>query len=255
MNPIHQFAAALIEHLAGVIGALLGDTVEVQDAAGQPERRQWVVEVAVDGAQSGVIRVAIGQSAAAALTAVITGIDGDVPPASISDALKEMLGQAISADTAGLDDARLQLTTTGAALRDGDPAGTLVASHSLAGTSLKAPIGISVYVDLSPVARVEAAGAAAENPDGATASRIDVILDIDLPVTVRFGHTDMAIRALTRLGPGSVIDLGRSPDDPVEVLVSGRVVARGEVVIVGGNYGVRIADVVTPSERMRSLEA
>ncbi len=86
-------------------------------------------------------------------------------------------------------------------------------------------------------------------------SRIDVILDIDLPVVIRFGRTEMPIRALTRLGPGSVIDLGRSPDDPVEVLVSDRVVARGEVVIVGGNYGIRILDVVSPSERMRSMEA
>jgi flagellar motor switch protein FliN/FliY len=86
-------------------------------------------------------------------------------------------------------------------------------------------------------------------------SRIDVILDIDLPVVVRFGRTDLPLRALTRLGPGSVIDLGRSPDEPVEVMVSNRVVARGEVVIVGGNYGIRIIDVVSPSERMAWVEA
>ena len=85
-------------------------------------------------------------------------------------------------------------------------------------------------------------------------SRIEVILDIDLPVVVRFGHTELPLRALTRLGPGSVIDLGRSPDDPVDVMVSDRVIARGEVVVVGGNYGIRILDVVSPSERMRSME-
>jgi len=86
-------------------------------------------------------------------------------------------------------------------------------------------------------------------------SRIEVILDIDLPVVVRFGRTDLPLRTLTRLGPGSVIDLGRSPDEPVEVMVSNRVVARGEVVIVGGNYGIRIIDVVSPSERMAWVEA
>ena len=85
-------------------------------------------------------------------------------------------------------------------------------------------------------------------------SRIEVILDIDLPVVVRFGRTELPLRTLTRLGPGSVIDLGRSPDDPVEVMVSDRVIARGEVVVVGGNYGIRILDVVSPSERMRSME-
>ena len=100
---------------------------------------------------------------------------------------------------------------------------------------------------------------AAAPPVAATAtidaSRIDVILDIDLPVVVRFGRTDLPLRTLTRLGPGSVIDLGRSPDEPVEVMVSNRVVARGEVVIVGGNYGIRIIDVVSPSERMAWVEA
>jgi flagellar motor switch protein FliN/FliY len=100
---------------------------------------------------------------------------------------------------------------------------------------------------------------ASEAPAGADDSeslhsRIDVILDIDLPVVVRFGHTQMPLRALTRLGPGSVIDLGRTPDDPVEVMVSDRVIARGEVVIVSGNYGIRIVDVVSASERMRSME-
>ena len=89
----------------------------------------------------------------------------------------------------------------------------------------------------------------------ADSGRIDVILDIDLPVVVRFGRTEMPIRSLARLGPGSVVDLGRSPDDPVEVVVSGRVVATGEVVIVSGNYGIRILDVVSPSERVRSMEA
>ena len=105
-------------------------------------------------------------------------------------------------------------------------------------------------MDIDNIADGEATAAVA-TPE----SRIEVILDIDLPVVVRFGRTELPLRALTRLGPGSVIDLGRSPDDPVEVMVSNRVVARGEVVIVGGNYGIRITDVVSPTERVRSMEA
>jgi flagellar motor switch protein FliN/FliY len=93
------------------------------------------------------------------------------------------------------------------------------------------------------------------DPQHSPESRIDVILDIDLPVVVRFGHTELPLRTLTRIGPGSVIDLGRSPDDPIEIMVSDRVIARGEVVVVGGNYGIRILDVVSTSERMRSMEA
>jgi flagellar motor switch protein FliN len=97
-----------------------------------------------------------------------------------------------------------------------------------------------------------------ETPDSRRAARsrtLDVIMDIDLPLVVRFGRTELPLRALTTLGPGSVIDLGRSPDEPVEILISNRVVARGEVLIMAGNYGVRIQEVVSPAERARSLEA
>jgi flagellar motor switch protein FliN len=97
-----------------------------------------------------------------------------------------------------------------------------------------------------------------ETPDSRRAARsrtLDVIMDIDLPLVVRFGRTELPLRTLTTLGPGSVIDLGRSPDEPVEILISNRVVARGEVLIMAGNYGVRIQEVVSPAERARSLEA
>jgi flagellar motor switch protein FliN len=97
-----------------------------------------------------------------------------------------------------------------------------------------------------------------ETPDSRRVARsrtLDVIMDIDLPLVVRFGRTELPLRTLTTLGPGSVIDLGRSPDEPVEILISNRVVARGEVLIMAGNYGVRIQEVVSPAERARSLEA
>jgi flagellar motor switch protein FliN len=83
---------------------------------------------------------------------------------------------------------------------------------------------------------------------------LDVILDIDLPLSVRFGHAELTLDALTKLGPGSLIELARMPDDPVELLVNGKLVARGEVVVVGGNYGVRVHEVVSAQERIRTLE-
>ncbi len=123
------------------------------------------------------------------------------------------------------------------------------------------PAGASVDVvvkGLEQVMQVSAAGAIDATvddtlPQGSRA--LDVIMDLDLPLVVRFGRTELPLKTLTTLGPGSVIDLGRAPDDPVEVLISNRVVARGEVVIVAGSYGVRVRDVVSPAERARSLEA
>lgn len=68
-------------------------------------------------------------------------------------------------------------------------------------------------------------------------------MDVDLPLTVRFGRTVMNLKTLSTLGPGSMVDMGRSPDEPVELLVGERLIARGEVVIVGGNYGVRVTEI------------
>jgi flagellar motor switch protein FliN/FliY len=101
---------------------------------------------------------------------------------------------------------------------------------------------------------------AVERPDTALASlpqsaSLDVVLDIEMPLIVRFGRTQMTLKTLSALGPGSIVDMGRSPDEPVEMLVGDQVIARGEVVIVGGNYGVRITDLVSPAERVRALEA
>lgn len=85
--------------------------------------------------------------------------------------------------------------------------------------------------------------------------QLDVILDIDLPMVVRFGHTEMTVEALTHVGEGSVIDLGRSPHEPVDLLVSGRLVARGEVVVVSGHYGVRVIELVSDEDVDPGMEA
>jgi len=63
----------------------------------------------------------------------------------------------------------------------------------------------------------------------------------------------MTLQALTKIGPGTTLDLERSPDDPVDMMVNNTVIARGEVVVVAGNYGIRVTEVVSPTERIRSL--
>jgi len=72
---------------------------------------------------------------------------------------------------------------------------------------------------------------------------LDLLLDMELPVLVRFGSTRMQLRDLMKLTSGSVIEFGRSAENPVEILVNGRVVARGSAVVVQGNYGVRISEI------------
>ena len=91
------------------------------------------------------------------------------------------------------------------------------------------------------------------NADEGKEANLDLILDIPLSVTVELGRSKMLINDLLQLGQGSVIELTKLVGDPLEVLVNDKLVARGEVVVVNEKFGVRLTDIVTPMERVKSL--
>jgi flagellar motor switch protein FliN/FliY len=79
---------------------------------------------------------------------------------------------------------------------------------------------------------------------------LDVLLDVELPVTVRLGSAQVTFGDVMGLNAGSLVEFDRASEEPVEVLVNGRVVARGEMVIVQGYYGVRITEISSRRERL-----
>ena len=82
---------------------------------------------------------------------------------------------------------------------------------------------------------------------------LDFILDIPLEVSVELGRTKMVINDLLQLGQGSVIELTKLAGEPLEIKVNNKLVARGEVVVVNEKFGVRVTDIVSPMERVKSL--
>jgi flagellar motor switch protein FliN len=84
---------------------------------------------------------------------------------------------------------------------------------------------------------------------------LDLIMDVELPISVRFGQTTMLLEDILKLGHGSVIELEKLAEEPVDLLVNGRLLARGEVVVADGHYAIRITQVESPAERIRSLGA
>ncbi len=82
---------------------------------------------------------------------------------------------------------------------------------------------------------------------------IDMILDIPVQLTVELGRTKITIKNLLQLAQGSVVELEGLAGEPMDVLVNGCLIAQGEVVVVNDKFGIRLTDVVTPSERMRKL--
>lgn len=82
---------------------------------------------------------------------------------------------------------------------------------------------------------------------------IDLILDIPVQLTVELGRTKIAIKNLLQLAQGSVVELDGLAGEPMSVLVNGCLIAQGEVVVVNDKFGIRLTDVITPSERIRKL--
>lgn len=92
---------------------------------------------------------------------------------------------------------------------------------------------------------------AADTPFGA--NNLDFILEVPLQVSVHIGSTKMLIKDLLQLGQGSIIELSKIAGEPMDVLVNDRLIARGEVVVVNDKFGIRLTDIMSPSERVEQL--
>ncbi|MBU3948912.1 MAG: flagellar motor switch protein FliN [Proteobacteria bacterium] len=82
---------------------------------------------------------------------------------------------------------------------------------------------------------------------------IDLILDIPIEMRVELGQTKMLIKDLLQLGQGSVVELNKQIGDPIDIYISDKLIARGEVVVVEDKFGIRLTNIISPTERIKSL--
>ena len=94
-----------------------------------------------------------------------------------------------------------------------------------------------------------------EKTEEQQARELDFILDIPLELSVELGKTKMLVNDLLQLGQGSIIELNKLAGEPLEVYINRKLIARGEVVVVNEKFGVRLTDVITPIDRVKSLAA
>jgi flagellar motor switch protein FliN len=240
---------AAAEELATVIGALL-DAPAVATASPDAVPPERMVRLTFAGPLTGTLSVGVDLATARELARLIMALDDAPPDAAIADTLLEVCGQAIGSlgqrdEFKGLRLAHSQAIT--------DVPGVPPVSFRISAGEKFTGV-VCLWNQSAAVAQQREPAVAAPPPAPVQApANLDVILDIDLPISVRFGETEMTLQSLTQIGPGSIIDLGRSPDDPVDVLVNDRLVARGEVVVVSGNYGVRITEVISAADRLRTM--
>ncbi len=251
---VNELAPAVATRFAGVMQSVVTPEAEALpfDGAVAPG---WLVPCELAGAITGTWYLAVTGDDASNLASRVL-MKESASPDEIGEALQELTAQAFS----GIG---LEAPFTGLTVSVGKPATAPVAPGAAAGS-------FACRLDEANTLRFgcsyAAGSAAAARPAAAPASfastapaiekvpdNLELILDIDMPLTVRFGEAVVSIEALSKLGPGSLVELSRQPDDPVDVLINGRLVARGEVVVVAGNYGVRVTQVVSADERMRTL--
>ena len=87
-----------------------------------------------------------------------------------------------------------------------------------------------------------------------SAGNMNILLDVPMKIEVRLGSSKMVIKDLLQLGQGSVIELDKIAGDPMDILISDKLIARGEIVVVNDMFGVRITDIVSPVERIETLK-
>lgn len=133
--------------------------------------------------------------------------------------------------------------------------------------SLREPPPRQIYVGwsqalesaLTPPRAAQSAGAELESAaprrtQNEKSTTLDLLMEVELPVSVSFGRAQLPLRDVLKLNSGSIVELNRTISDPVEIIVNNCVIARGEVVVVEGNYGVRIQQVISREERLRTLK-
>ena len=108
---------------------------------------------------------------------------------------------------------------------------------------------------LLPVDDAEANEPTSTGESAPTPETLALLLELELSVSVSFGRVHMPFQDVLKLSTGSIIELNRSVDDPVEIIVNEQVIASGEVVVVNGNYGVRIKHIASRTERLRSADS
>lgn len=123
--------------------------------------------------------------------------------------------------------------------------------------TVTAPEGLTLEFSIAtsvPNAEEPAMAAAGSSPPSpptvAQSAAMEVLLDVHLPVSISFGQAQLRLKDVLKLTAGSVVELNRQPEEPVEVIVNDYVIARGEVVIVDGNYAVRIQEIASRQQRL-----
>lgn len=258
-----RLAVALGEELAAAVGARLNRAAEAREIGeSDGPGTGWLIRWRLGGPIAGSLAAVIDEKSAHDLAGLLPGGAGSHDETAMSGVLRDLAIQVAGGlgrhPAAGGPSVALEATPALDVLEPGPESISFdITTPDGFGLRVTTRAALEGASNLDAAAPDAPASATPPGPRATPAApaNLGVILDIDLPLVVRFAQTSLTLQALSRLGPGSVLDLDRSVEDAVDVLVNGVPIARGEIVVVGGNYGVRITEVMNAVERMRAMTA
>jgi flagellar motor switch protein FliN len=209
------------------------------------------------GAATGAVSVGAQPGAAIRLgTEVLTAAGVETDATSAQSTFSELVSQALSAWSQKLVEKQGgTLEVDGGSALPGPPRGEAFRIAIQSGDQKIAELCLCLDDEFG----AQFTKAPAEQPEprritGGTPSALDLLMDVELPVSVSFGRAQLPIKEVLKLSSGSIVELARNVSEPVELIVNNCVIARGEVVVIEGNYGIRIEEIVSAQERLRTLK-
>lgn len=260
---LQSFAGVWAAAFSAAAESLTGSALETQADGSAPNSGteagdQWVQVLETEGVKLTLRVIAAERDWTALGGLILQAAPGDnLPKSDLSDAFMELVRQS-SGQLAQHLEARLGRETQQGPLEPATGEDTsaewypvrLRTGDGWTGT-LYLGIRCSEPPSQEPAPPPERRSRPARNGD--PPRTLELLMEVELPVGVSFGRTQMRLRDAIKLTTGSIVELNRSVSEQVEVIVNNCVIARGEVVVVEGNYGVRIQEIVSPEERLRTL--
>ncbi len=251
----HTWQELLPEATKELLASLKEDGISLQFEAGQHlTGKQGFVLSKKDAVRLSQLLLAEPEDGSSAMT--------DDHRDAIAELFRQFAGAAASA-LKGLAGGEVSFKWSGLDPFPGEPAeraGMQWSSPGLASIALVAELDAGLMTALNPVAAPVVQALELPTPTHPPAPlvpardpKLELLMDVELDVTLRFGERQMVLHDILDLSAGSVVELNQYVQDPVELLVGNKVIARGEVVVVDGSYGLRVLEIVSPMERIASL--
>jgi flagellar motor switch protein FliN len=263
---LKQLIPAVTQRLAQSLEAMTGANYGCEAADLPPGHRPstdaLVWAAGFNQGQSSTLRIAAELETWKAIGRAVleaAGVDS-VDDATVQSTYIETLaqvGSAVTQDLTSISGAKWEVTHSGAegAWVPGDDSWVCHIQLPLEKVSVSIQASPSLMAALASAATPTAAAPTASGSREETGppSQFDLLLDVELPVSISFGRALVQLKDILKLNSGSIVELNRAVTEPVEVIVNNCVIAKGEVVVVEGNYGVRIQQIISRQDRLRTM--